>query len=255
MALYALIGYPLSHSLSFRINNAILNELGDFYIPFETQEGMLNRVVEALRVLSRGFNVTIPYKKSILVYLDEVSEEVRMIGAANAVKVFEDRLLGYNTDYLAIKKLSKDVQGSSALIYGAGGAASASAYALFSLGFNKFYIFNRTRDRAEALAKRISLWGAKAEVVEGPVRADVFVNATPLGMYYDDSQLLSFFRKGGYSSTIDLAYSLNGTNLQKASKVYVSGLDILIEQAALSIEIWKGIAVDREKMRSVLREG
>jgi len=252
LALYGLIGFPLSHSLSYRINNAILNRFGDHYVAFETPPEDLFAVLSSLKTLSKGFNVTIPYKKSVILYLDHTSDEVRKIGAVNTVKVEEKRAYGYNTDYLAIMNLASGKKISTAMILGAGGGARAVAFALFNLGCSKFFIYNRTKEKGLSLKSKIESWGARAEVIEEPKNADVFVNATPMGMYFNDDTLLDFYTKGNYKTVIDLAYDINGTPLSRFAKDYVSGIDILIEQAALSIEIWKGIKVDRKDMRSAL---
>ena len=254
MALYGLIGFPLSHSLSYKINNAVLNRYGDHYVIFETKPEDLFSTVMGLKALSRGFNVTIPYKKSIILYLDHLSEDAERIGAVNAVKVEQKTAKGYNTDYLSIVNLIDGRKVQTAMIFGAGGGARATAYALSKLGCTRFFIYNRTKENALSLKSRIESWGAEAEVTEDPKSADVFVNATPMGMYSNDDALVEFYLKGNYRTVIDLAYDIKGTSLSKLANDYISGIDILIEQAALSIEIWKGIKVDRKEMRLALYE-
>ncbi len=254
MALYGLIGYPLSHSLSYKINNAVLNTYGDHYIMFETKPDDLFSAVMGLKALSKGFNVTIPYKKSIILYIDYLSEDAERIGAVNVVKIEQKTATGYNTDYLSIVNLMSGRRIETAMIFGAGGGARAAAYALFKLGCSHFFIYNRTKEKALSFKSKIESWGAVAEVEDESKKADVFVNATPMGMYSSDDALIEFYLKGSYKTVIDLAYDINGTRLSRLARDYVSGLDVLIEQAALSIEIWKGIKVDRSIMRMALHE-
>jgi shikimate dehydrogenase len=254
LELYGLIGNPLSGSLSPRIHNAVLKDMGGTYLAFEVKRENLETAVNGLRVLSRGFNVTVPYKEEVVKMLDRVEGYAQIINAVNTVKVEGTTLTGYNTDVSALISLIGENSVGSAVIYGAGGAARAAALALFRKGCSSFCIVNRSRERAEAFGNLISSWGASVSYSQC-TGSGVFVNATPMGMYADDSQLIDLYRKGRYTLTIDLAYKVNGTNLQKISKSVIGGLDILIEQAAHSIKIWKGIEPDREIMKRAIMGG
>lgn len=247
MELYGLIGNPVSKSLSPKIQNAILNKFGGVYIAFEVSREHLKEVINGLRYLSSGFNVTLPYKEDVMMLLDSLDDYARQARAVNTVKVNGGALTGYNTDVTALIKLI-DEEISSALIFGAGGAARAAALALLKRGCTTFCIVNRSKDRAINLGNIIMSWGASVKY--GPCReAHAFVNATPMGMYADDGPLIELYRKGNYRLTIDLAYRPGGTNLERISKKVISGIDILVEQAAQSIMIWKGIDPDREIMK------
>ncbi|MGC9208824.1 MAG: shikimate dehydrogenase family protein [Nitrososphaeria archaeon] len=256
MALFGVVGFPLRHSLSYRINSAVLRDFGDLYVPFEVPPERFHRAVDGLLALVDGFNVTIPYKVVVMLHLSRISEDARSIGAVNVVRTEGGKGVGYNTDYLAIVNLMKGLRCDRALIFGAGGAARASAYAMVKLGCSEILIYNRTQSRAISLSNQIERWGARSRVVTAPEDADVFINATPLGMYEDDAELIRFYRGARFRTVLDLAYRLEGTSLSRiAGSSYISGIDVLIEQAALSIEIWKGFKVERERMRSALYEG
>ncbi len=227
----------------------MLKDLGGVYASFEIEESDIVLAVNGLRVLAKGFNVTIPYKESIMRLLDRTESDALNIGAVNVVKVCNKKLIGYNTDYMAIESLLKGVKVKTAAIIGAGGAARAAAYALFRLGAREFFVFNRSRQRLLEFINYINGLGASAEALKPDARADVFLNATPMGMYYDDSQLIELFKAGSYDMVVDLAYSPNGTRLSRMASKAVDGLSVLVEQAALSIKIWTGVDVDRKKMK------
>ncbi len=247
MELYGLIGKPVSGSLSPKIQNAVLNKMGGVYIAFEVSREHLNYVINGLRYLASGFNVTLPYKEDVMMLLDSTDDYARQAHAVNTVKVNGGALTGYNTDVSALIKLVNEGI-SSALIYGAGGAARAAALALLKKGCTSFCIVDRSKDRASNLGNMIRSWGASVEY--GPCKmADAFVNATPMGMYADDGPLIELYKTGKYRLTVDLAYRAGGTNLERISKSAISGIDILVEQAAQSIKIWKGIDPDRQLMK------
>ncbi|MCL4344382.1 MAG: hypothetical protein JRN26_07200 [Nitrososphaerota archaeon] len=247
MELYGLIGNPVSGSLSPKIQNAILNQMGGIYISFEVSREHLNDAVNGLRVLSHGFNVTLPYKEDVIGSLDSIDGYAKDILAVNTVKVEGGLLIGYNTDVSALIALVGGSVGS-ALICGAGGAARAAALALFRKGCNSFSVVDRSEARARDFGNMLRSWGAS--VTQGQCEiADAFVNATPMGMYADDGPLIELYKRGKYRLTIDLAYRAGGTTLQKISANAINGLDILVEQAAHSIKIWKGIEPDRQLMK------
>jgi len=264
-SLFGLIGHPVSKSLSPRIHNAAFKKLGinAVYIAFDVPEGGLTDVVKGFRYICRGFNVTIPHKSSIIPLLDEVDPVANKIGAVNTVKVEGGRLIGTNTDWSAFKLLLEPhlSEFENALILGAGGAAKACIYALYELGFKKITVLNRTLKRAEELRKELERKLSGVEITVRPLKADyvsnpeVFVNATPMGMYGDPSFLKSVIDKVRRSIVVDMAYSVNGTFLDKTKPgiAYISGIDILVEQAAQAFEFWTGLKAPRDVMRRAVR--
>ncbi|MEM3196517.1 MAG: hypothetical protein QXH39_00040 [Conexivisphaerales archaeon] len=240
----------MSGSLSPKVQNSVLNQMGGIYLPFEVSRKRLSDAVNGLRVLSHGFNVTLPYKEDVIKTLDALDGYAKDIMAVNTVKVDGELLIGYNTDVSALMALINGSVGS-ALIWGAGGAARAAALSLFRKGCTSFCIVNRSKTRANDFGNLLRSWGA--EVSYNPCQfADVFVNATPMGMYADDGPLIKLYKRGKYGLTIDLAYRAGGTALQRASPNVIGGLDILVEQAAQSIKIWKGIEPERQLMKKAV---
>lgn len=257
--LYCLIGHPVSKSLSPAIHNAALKacNIDAVYLAFDVSPQQLDKAVEGLRVLSKGFNVTIPHKSAIMKHLDWVEESARAIGAVNTVKVEDGRLMGYNTDWHAVYELLKPYKiERRPLILGAGGAARAVIYALKELGFQSMVVINRSIERAERLREDFSKLGVKLDTrpLSGcliPWQVGLFVNATPLGMYEDSPILEKLVSRLSDAIVMDLAYSPQGTYLEKLNpgRVFISGMEILVEQAAKAFEIWTGVNAPRDEMR------
>ena len=110
MEFYGLLGERLSHSLSPKINKLILEKNNDegAYKLFEIPKDKLGNFVDAIKILKiKGFNVTIPYKESVMKYLDYISDEASRIGAVNTVMLKDNKLYGYNTDYFGIEIMIK----------------------------------------------------------------------------------------------------------------------------------------------------
>ncbi|HEY4486027.1 MAG TPA: shikimate dehydrogenase [Nitrospiria bacterium] len=257
--LTGIVGYPVGHSLSPAMQNAAFEALGlDYcYIPLNVAPARLGAVVQSLRDLGfRGFNVTIPHKESIGVYLDRLTPEARLIGAVNTVENRRGRLIGHNTDgrgFLASLKedLNLNVRDRKILILGAGGAARAVAFQAALEGAS-LLLANRTRSRVKALARDlvkkikgvgiISLsWSEKA-LREAAGQADIIVNATSVGMKTDDPALLPKDSFRPDQIVCDLVYrpldTVFLTQARLSGARTVNGLGMLAHQGALSFEIW-----------------
>ncbi len=260
--LYCLIGHPVSKSLSPVIHNAALRACGidAVYLAFDVPPQSLGEAVRGLRVLSKGFNVTIPHKSAIMEYLDWIEGAAKAIGAVNTVKVEDGRLMGYNTDWHAIYELLKPYKiEKRPVILGAGGAARAVIYALKELGFSNMVVINRSVERAERLKEDFSKLGIKLDTRPLrtcliPSQVDLFVNATPLGMYEESPILEGLVSRLSNAVVVDLAYSPQGTFLErlKPGRAFVSGLEILVEQAAKAFEIWTGVEAPRDEMKRAI---
>jgi 3-dehydroquinate dehydratase/shikimate dehydrogenase len=194
-AVFGVIGDPIGHSLSPMIHNAAFQEAGvdAVYVPFRVPREHLNQFLEDAPALGiKGLSVTIPHKEAILPHLEKSDSATQGIGACNTM-VWEDRgIQGYNTDERsAIESLERallddpshgeSLQGMSALVLGAGGAARAIAYGLKRRGVN-VNISSRTLARSEQLAERLNCRAVDWNVRHG-VAADIVVNCTPVGMH------------------------------------------------------------------------
>ncbi len=248
-----LLGLPLSRSLSpeiFRIFSGLAGaEIS--YEPRECGAAELPAVIQALRAEGwAGFNVTIPHKRAVFKMLDLPDPASRAVGAVNAVRFGKKGLEGLNTDaaavLLSLEENGVAPAGKNAVIFGSGGSAGAAAWAL---GRSRAAsVTFRARNRAAALETSGSLTALfpgtafTAEPFDAGDRADIFINATPLGMY---SPGMPPARPGPGCACLDLAYTTEGTEFLRTAAAAgartIDGLEVLVRQAALSLKFWTGL--------------
>lgn len=248
------IGWPVEHSLSPQIHNAAFAALGlDWtYVPLPVPPGAMRAAVDGLVALGfRGANVTMPHKTDAAELADELSDDASRLRAVNTFVVQGDRLTGHNTDVAGFDRfLRRDAgfepQGRSALVYGAGGAARAVALALALAGLGTLTVAVRDPSRAgdvEAAVDGAGVQVARASFGEvAGRRADLVVNATPLGADGRGSPPLPSLGPGVL--VVDLLYRPAQTPLQLEARAAgaeaFGGLGLLLHQAALSFELWTG---------------
>ncbi len=259
--LVGLIGWPVSHSLSPRMQNAAFaaRALDWAYVPLPVEPARLEDAVAGLVGLGfAGANVTIPHKTGVLAFCDELDEEVQRSGSANTLVVRDGRVHASTTDGLAVVG-GVEPRGARVLLLGAGGAAQAAAAALAGAGAAAFTIAGRSPERSHALAARMLtvFHGLELTVEERwpPVATDatLVVNATPVR----DEALVELSPS---QQVVDLAYRPDGspTALVEAARaagcpVVVDGLEVLVRQGAASFERWTGVPAPVEVMRAALR--
>ena len=274
----ALTGYPLSHSLSPQLHNAALRACGlkGSYklLPAQT-EAELRALLERLRNGDlHGLNVTIPHKQTIIPLLDELTPTARAIGAVNTIYRVGDTLIGDNTDaagFWADLNKSLTIKNSQltikyrALILGAGGAARAIAYALATHGWELTIAVRRLKQAQELAANLQTHTRAQIQtyslVYSSLIthQSSLIINATPLGMtpHVDTSPWLKNLPFPSESAVYDLVYNPRETRLVRDARAAglpaVTGLGMLIEQAALAFELWTGQKVNREVMWDAVR--
>jgi shikimate dehydrogenase len=263
------LGWPIAHSRSPAIHNAALAHLGMEgwrYQRLPVPPELLEQTTRALGPSGFvGANVTIPHKQAALALADEASAAARAIGAANTLTFAADgSIAAENTDAPGlIAALERPPGGMRALVLGAGGSARAAAWALREAGASEVLVWNRTPERAEALARDL---GVRA--VPTPQPADLLVNCTSVGLQPLQrsateaealNQLgLAFDQVGEYSYVVDLVYSEGSTPLLAAATAQgvptLDGLEVLVAQGALSFELWTGRQPPVEVMRRAARE-
>ncbi|MBC6435060.1 shikimate dehydrogenase [Nostoc sp. HG1] len=272
--LLGVIGYPIEHSLSPIMHNAALAEMGaDFvYLPFAISPENLERAIQGFAAIGvQGFSITIPHKQSIMPLLSEISDVAQAIGAVNTVWRTEKGWSGTNTDaegFLApLRSMQHDWSQSVAVILGNGGAARAVVAGCVELGFAEIHIVGRDAQKLEAFSQswnrslglKVRSWETLPELLS---RADLLVNATPIGMspHVDKSPLTSAEADRLKAEVIayDLIYTPNPTMfLQQVSDrggVAIDGLEMLIQQGAAALQIWTQQCVPVDTMRQTLRE-
>lgn len=263
--LLALIGHPVSHSLSPQIHNRFAACLGlpYVYLAFDVVPDGLGRFIDAARLLGiAGFNVTMPLKESIIPYLDAVGDEAGLCGAVNTVVIKDGGLYGYNTDgegfALSLERDGFGFLGKRALILGAGGAAKAVALALARKGMS-VCMASRNPDGAARIGEAgYCHWD---NIADEAVGRHLLVNATPLGMRGVDGNFsdLSFLDGLAPDAVVyDLIYSPRETALLRAALRKglraMNGISHLVCQAALSFELFTGTAPPQEAVMDLLRK-
>lgn len=268
-ALYGLIGHPVHHSFSPLIHNTAFKTLriNSRYLAFDIQPRRLRQTLAGAGALGiRGLNVTVPYKESVLKYLDKLSPDARFIGAVNTIVFDNGKSYGYNTDCSgfthSLEFAKKELHHANVLIFGAGGSARAVLYALMkNFQCRKIVVSNRTRKNALELINRFSKLNrnTKLEIAE-PVKLSgdpfqLIVHTTSVGLN-DAASLVptEFFRKGQW--VYDLIYNPIETVLLQHAKVAgattINGLEMLIGQAAEAFRIWTGRPMPLEEVRAAV---
>jgi shikimate dehydrogenase len=258
--LAGVIGWPLDHSLSPVMHNAVYEELGLnwVYVPLAVADEVgLRRLVAAIRSLPfAGFNVTMPYKAALLDLCDEVATAARMAGAVNTVHCTDGRLIGYNTDGRGmLESLERyagfDPAGKRVVILGAGGAAGGAFVSLVLGRAASITLVNRDVARAEELVERMGSRSADVEVealgfsqAEQAVHsADLVINATSLGMRPGDPCPIPAEWLTPSQVVLDMVYGTSEpTALVTCSEALgaktLDGLGMLVCQGATAIDIW-----------------
>jgi shikimate dehydrogenase len=254
--LIGVAGFPCAHSKGPFLFNALFAEYGlDYhYTWFEDPE--LVEILSVARHLDvKGLSVTIPFKQEVIPLIDEVEEHAaRQIGAVNTVIFSCGTAMGYNTDWIGVRKPLTGLKGSKAVLLGAGGAAAGAAFALTDLDMD-VTILNRTPEKAKVMAERFGCkWGELSDF--DTVKPDVVVNSTPLGMKPDDLIPLREDQLHKGMTVFDLVYTPPVTPLieaaRKAGCTTITGTEMFIGQAREQFYLFFGIDVPAEKIRELL---
>ena len=258
----ALIGWPLGHSASAVMHNDAYAEMGldALYIPVPAEPSRMAGIVGSMAAMGfMGCNVTIPHKVAVKELMDELHPSASESGAVNTVLFKEGRKIGYNTDGTGFVRALRerggvDPRGKRCLVVGAGGAARGVASALAIAGGAKFYIVNRSLEKAESLAgdmnaRRVGIAEAMAlddaSIERALADTDIVVQATSLGMWPAvdglafDTSLLS-----PRHFVCDIVYNPRETRLLREAAARgcrtLDGMWMLVYQGAEAVRIWTG---------------
>ncbi len=260
---FAILGDPVTHSLSPIIQNAALRaaSLDAAYVALRVNDQAVTAVMRTLA----GGNVTIPHKGGAAVSLDRATTRVKQTRACNTFWTDGKRLLGDNTDVIgfsvALRLLLPDVNGTRVLIAGAGGAARAALYALLEDGADEVVVIARSRGRRAELEQVAGRRARRVDVVanEKAVRGegfDLVVNATPLGLKDKDPAPLHLGRLAAVRAVFDMVYRPDGTRWSRfaaaAGIPAMDGKEMLLQQAAAAFEIWWDIDAPMRQMRAAM---
>lgn len=266
--LYGILGHPLGHTLSPSMQNAAFAALGveAHYVPLAIPPDRIRAALEGLKSSGfAGFNVTVPYKETVLPFLDGRSAEVRAAGAVNTIVARRGLWIGHNTDVFGFNMLLKRAKirfkNAHVLVFGAGGVARAGCATLLP-AVRSIRIHNRTRSRARALKdsfprryrSKIFLSGEKNS--RGLPPADLLINATSIGLNPHDRFPAPRGLFENAVAAVDLIYNPPLTDfLRRAKKAgckTANGLDMLLYQGARAFELWTGRRAPVDAMRRAL---
>lgn len=269
---FALIGYPLMHSLSSYIHNAGFKSLG-INASYEILETPSDELVDRIKYLKShgysGFNVTIPHKLPVTMFMDEIDKSANIVNAINTVSIDKNGTLkGYNTDAIGFRKaLPEDIMlyNKIAGILGTGGAARAAIVGLAQCGVKEIRIYTRhvpnSMEFVEYLRKtypQIIFNSYQIDQIKDLSEIDILVNSTPIGMQGYAAEFTPVEEKElqtlpSHALVYDVIYNPKKTLLIKLAQKHnyrtVNGMDMLIYQAIAAQQIWMGETPDFKDMK------
>ena len=262
MKKYLVVGNPISHSLSPELHNYWLkkNNIDGNYDKEKLEDEDLDKLILRLRNKEiNGANITVPLKKKIISYLDELSQEAQITQSVNTIYLKDNKIIGDNTDVigfeLAIKEIKFDIAGKKIFIIGAGGVVSSLICALNKMRPSNITLSNRSKNKAETL-KDLFSYLTVVDWKEVP-KFDMVINATSVGLNKDEDLGLDFSKIGKNKFFYDVIYNPKITNFlktgEKLGNKTENGKRMFIHQAAQAFKIWHGIEpkIDQNVVRLV----
>ena len=249
MKKYLVIGNPIGHSLSPKLQNYWLkqNNIKAVYDKIKLEEKEIEGIIQDIKKQKiAGCNVTVPFKKKVIPFLDKLSIQAEQTQSVNTIIFENGNLIGHNTDTFgfdkAIKSLNFNMKGKKVLILGAGGVVPSIVFANKKMGVSEISISNRTKQKAENLKilfKELNIleWG-------NIINFDVVINATSLGLNNEKINL-DFSKVGKNKLFYDVIYNPAETNFLKEGKklgnITENGATMFIYQASEAFKLWHGI--------------
>ncbi len=259
MKKYFVIGKPIKHSLSPKLHNYWIkkNNIDAVYDKKLVNEDELDSIISKIKNKDiEGINVTVPFKKIVIPFLDDLSPEAKLSQSVNTVYLQDGKILGHNTDIsgfeLGIKYSKFNVRNKKVFILGAGGVVPSIIVALKKMGADKIIISNRTRENAEKLKNFLDYidileWGKLTN-------ANMIINATSIGLNENDKMEISFDNISPDTFFYDVIYSSKETDFIKKAKAMgnktENGKMMFIYQAHQAFTIWHKVMpnIDQESI-------
>ena len=250
MKKYIVVGNPIEHSLSPQLHNHWIknNKINGIYEKKKLNDSDLkNLILDLKQKKIDGINVTVPFKKAVIPFLDKLSHESEKTQSVNTIYLDNNETTGHNTDIegfeLSIKDINFNITEKKVLILGAGGVVPSLIFALNKKKVSKITVSNRTRKKAENLKNlfnnlNVVDWGNVSNF-------DMIINATSIGLKKDDKINLDFSKIGENKFFYDLIYNPKETNFLKLGKKLGNNIEngkkMFIYQASAAFKIWHGI--------------
>ncbi len=235
------------------------------YVPFMVRPHQLGEAVNSLRFLNiTGANITVPYKESVIPFLDTISESAKIIGAINTIASDGQQLKGYNTNAIglmdALESLGIDPTNKTALVFGSGGAARSAVFILNWLRAESVTIAARNLEKAKVIAENL---GGRAVALDRlarrQLRANIIVNATSVSDYHEAGPLAELVLNLDVSDCellLDLNYGRTSNIWEDMAHIkgirFSDGLSTLAHQAKRTFALWTGIQVDQNEFLKAL---
>ena len=246
---YLVIGNPINHSLSPKLHNTWLktNNISAFYDKQKLEENEIKNFIQKIKQQKiAGANVTVPFKKKVIPFLDKLSFEAEKTQSVNTIVFENNNLVGHNTDVIgftrAINDLNFNTKGSKIFILGAGGVVPSIIFALNKMEVSQITISNRTKEKAENLKiqfnnLKIVDWGILEDF-------DMIINATSLGLNKEEISL-DFTSIGNDKLFYDVIYNPSETNFlkegRKLGNKVENGKLMFLYQAFEAFKLWHGL--------------
>ncbi len=274
---YRVIGNPIEHSRSPQIHQAFAAQFGHeisyerLLAPLDAFEDTVKRFRDSGGC---GANVTVPFKEQAIAIADQVSDGARIAGAANTLSFVDGQIHADNTDGPGLvqdlaQRHQMSLAGASIVIVGAGGAARGVVLPLAQASVESILIVNRTFERARSLVMSLAPHLQSTGVLIGcctldqlkdrhaNLNAPLWINATAAGLNSEHSPIDSALLRGS-SLAYDMMYASTATPFMRAAEqadcpLVVDGLGMLVEQAACSYQIWRGVAPETDSVYATLR--
>jgi shikimate dehydrogenase len=253
MKKFLVIGNPIDHSLSPKLHNYWIkkNKINAIYEKQKIENSDLEKLLFQIKEKKiYGINVTVPFKNSIIPFIDELTLEAKATKSVNTIYLENNRVIGHNTDIggfeTSIYKSNVDLASKKILILGAGGVVPSIIYALTKMKVSEITLSNRTKEKAENLKKhfkniKIIKWG---DIVD----FDMIINATTLGLKEKDKINLNFPSSCKNKLFYDVIYNPKETIFLKTGKNLgnniINGKLMFIYQALLAFNIWHKLKPD-----------
>ena len=250
MKKYLVIGNPIGHSLSPKLHNYWIkhNNIKATYKKQKLNEDEIESLISEIKKKKlNGINVTVPFKKKVIPYLDRLTLEAENTQSVNTIYLNDDKIIGHNTDIsgfeFGIKNSKFKISGKKIFILGAGGVAPSIIFALNKMKVSEIIISNRTKDKAESLRNsfknlKVVDWGEIPEF-------DMIINATSVGLNKDDQINLDLSKVGKNKYFYDIIYNPKETNFLKIGKKMgnetENGKLMFIYQAFAAFKVWHGV--------------
>ena len=260
MKKFLVIGNPIDHTLSPKLHNYWIkkNNIDAIYEKQKLEEGDLKNLIFQVKDKKiHGINVTVPFKKSVIPFLEELTIEAKKTQSVNTIYLENNKVKGHNTDIggfeTSIYKLKVNLTNKKILILGAGGVVPSIIYALTKMNVSKITLSNRTKEKAENLKnifKDINIieWGKLSDF-------DMIINATSLGLKKEDKLNFNFSLIKKNKFFYDVIYNPIETNFLKTGKnlgnIAINGKLMFIYQAFLAFNIWHNLKpiIDEEVLK------